>query len=153
MRCDSRVKVASSPVATVMLVGLNNEDQDVLQGLCSSHARTPVSGCQWTFKATSTIETTLTALRRDQIPLVLCDSDRMPEAWKELLEQFADFSKPPCLIVTSRLADDYLWAEALNLGAYDVLARPFERTEVVRTFTLAVSHWRGGNDATGIPAA
>jgi hypothetical protein len=29
---------------------------------------------------------------------------------------------PPVLIVTSRLADEYLWAEALNPGAYDVLA-------------------------------
>jgi CheY-like chemotaxis protein len=37
---------------------------------------------------------------------------------------------PPMLIVTSRLADDYLWAEALNLGAYDVLAKPFDASEV-----------------------
>jgi DNA-binding response OmpR family regulator len=46
------------------------------------------------------------------------------------------------LIVTSRLADEKLWAEALNLGAYDVLAKPFDRQELVRTANLAWLHWR-----------
>ena len=45
------------------------------------------------------------------------------------------------LIVTSRLADDRLWAEALNLGAYDVLAKPFERMELVRSVSSAWLHW------------
>jgi DNA-binding response OmpR family regulator len=45
------------------------------------------------------------------------------------------------LIVTSRLADDRLWAEALNLGAYDVIAKPFEASEVVRIAGLACAHW------------
>ena len=31
----------------------------------------------------------------------------------------------PLVIVASHLADDQLWAEALNLGAHDVLAKPF----------------------------
>ena len=44
---------------------------------------------------------------------------------------------PPLLIVTSRFADERLWAEALNVGAYDVLAKPFERDEVNRVLTSA----------------
>jgi len=39
---------------------------------------------------------------------------------------------PPLLIVTSRHADEYLWAEALNLGAYDVVAKPFDSHELSR---------------------
>jgi DNA-binding NtrC family response regulator len=38
------------------------------------------------------------------------------------------------------LADEHLWAEALNLGAYDVLAKPFDPTEVVRTLSQAWLH-------------
>jgi DNA-binding response OmpR family regulator len=54
------------------------------------------------------------------------------------------------LIVTSDLADDRLWAEALNLGAYDVLAKPFRAAEVFRTVSLA---WRQWKDSFGnIPA-
>jgi hypothetical protein len=43
--------------------------------------------------------------------------------------------------VGSRSADEFLWAEALNLGAYDVLARPFEPSEVMRTLSLAWLQW------------
>jgi DNA-binding response OmpR family regulator len=46
----------------------------------------------------------------------------------------------PTLIVTSRLADDELWAEVLNLGAYDVLAQPFDPDEVYRVVFLAWQH-------------
>jgi FixJ family two-component response regulator len=45
------------------------------------------------------------------------------------------------LIVASRLADDHLWAEALNLGAWDVLAKPFDRREVFRSVKSAWQHW------------
>ena len=34
-----------------------------------------------------------------------------------------------------------LWAEALNLGAYDVLAKPYDPTEVVRSVSLAWLQW------------
>ena len=39
--------------------------------------------------------------------------------------------------MASRFADDYLWVEALNLGAYDVLAKPFDITELTRSLSLA----------------
>ena len=58
-----------------------------------------------------------------------------------MLEQIALLAKPPYLVVTSRLADDYLWAEALNLGAYDVLPKPFETAEVERVLGSAWLHW------------
>jgi DNA-binding response OmpR family regulator len=44
--------------------------------------------------------------------------------------------------VTSRHADDRLWAEALNLGAWDVLAKPFDPGEVVRVVNLACLCWQ-----------
>lgn len=39
-------------------------------------------------------------------------------------------SEPLGLIVTSRLADVYLWAKVLSLGGHDVLAKPFTPEEV-----------------------
>ena len=74
--------------------------------------------------------------------LVLCDRDLFPGSWKEILHGIKRMSNPPLLVVTSRLADEQLWAEALNLGAYDVLAKPFEVTEVNRVLSLAWLHWR-----------
>jgi DNA-binding response OmpR family regulator len=48
---------------------------------------------------------------------------------------------PPPLIVTSRLADERLWVEALNLGAFDVLAKPFDSTEAMRVVGAAWRAW------------
>jgi CheY-like chemotaxis protein len=45
------------------------------------------------------------------------------------------------LIVASRTADEYLWAEALNLGAYDVLSKPYRPAEVVRVLSMAWLQW------------
>jgi len=59
-----------------------------------------------------------------------------------VLAETLNLSDPPLLIVASRLADEYLWAEALNLGAYDVLAKPFDADEVVRVLRSAWFHKR-----------
>ena len=51
------------------------------------------------------------------------------------------------MIVTSRLADDRLWAEVLNLGGYDVLAKPFDASEVARVVGTA---WAGCGKENGV---
>jgi hypothetical protein len=45
--------------------------------------------------------------------------------------------------VASRLADDKLWVDVLNLGGSDVLALPFDHDEVIRSVSLA---WREVQD-------
>ncbi len=62
----------------------------------------------------------------------------------------------PNLIVTSRLADEGLWAEVLNLGGYDVLAQPFDAEEVYRVVFLAWDEWKRraiGTLETRLPCA
>ena len=61
--------------------------------------------------------------------------------WKDILQAMATLSGRPLLIVTSRLADDYLWVEVLNLGGYDVLAKPWHHKEVARAIASALEHW------------
>jgi len=47
----------------------------------------------------------------------------------------------PPLIVAHRLADEYLWAEVLNLGGYDLLATPFDQKQVLYAVSAAC-RWR-----------
>lgn len=80
-------------------------------------------------------------LAQHHVHVVLCDP-RLPDGtWKDLLETIADIPEPPQLIVTAHHADDRLWAEVLNLGAWDVLVKPFHPKEVYRTIHLAWRHW------------
>jgi DNA-binding NtrC family response regulator len=76
------------------------------------------------------------------IPIVMCDSEIKPGTWGEMLEHISLLPDPPLSIVTSRLADERLWAEALNLGAWDVLAKPFATDEVIRIVSIAWQHWQ-----------
>ena len=61
--------------------------------------------------------------------------------WKNLLRYLRRSVPAPQLIVASRLADDSLWAEVLNIGGYDVLAQPFRREEVERVIAAARRHF------------
>lgn len=80
-----------------------------------------------------------------------CERDLAPGAWKDMLDEAFALPQSPCVIVTSRLADEYLWAEALNVGAYDVLAKPFEREEVVRIVSLASRSWHDRHLRGSVP--
>jgi DNA-binding response OmpR family regulator len=84
----------------------------------------------------------LKTLRKAKVPVVVCESDLQPGTWKEVLEELRTLPDPPYLIVTSRVADERLWAEALNLGAYDVLAKPFDGMEVTRIVNMAWLRWK-----------
>jgi DNA-binding response OmpR family regulator len=73
--------------------------------------------------------------------VVVCERDLPDGDWKDVLEVTASLPNPPSVIVTSRLADEYLWAEVLNLGGYDVLAKPLDQQEVSRSLNLAWGRW------------
>jgi len=117
----------------VLSVSPNHED-------CASLERIFKSG--WTVVATFTVELALSMLREIPIPIVIYDCDTSLGPWNEMLERISLLPDPPLFIVTSRLADERLWAEALNLGAWDVLAKPFEADEVIRIVSIAGQHWQ-----------
>lgn len=80
-------------------------------------------------------------LQQHEVAVVLCERDLLPGTWTDLLECIQSLPNAPSLIVVSRLADDRVWAEALNLGAWDVLAKPFDHIEVIRSVKSAWQHW------------
>ncbi len=81
-------------------------------------------------------------LRRRRTGVVICERDFPDGAWQDLLERLGTLPHPPPMIVTSRYADETLWAEVLNLGGYDVLAKPFDVPEVIRIVSLARLRWK-----------
>ena len=102
---------------------------------------------KWTLHSAHTVSSAVAQLKKvTPLPLVLCDSDVSPGSWREMLEHVLGMNRPPFLIVASRFADEQLWAEALNLGAFDVLAKPFHATELERTLASAWRRWCRSSD-------
>jgi DNA-binding response OmpR family regulator len=85
--------------------------------------------------------------------VVITDSQLPDGRWHDMLRELRRRPADPPLIVASRLADNRLWAEVLNLGGYDVLATPFEAQEVVRSVSPAWRHMRDKRLAIARPAA
>lgn len=146
-------ETVSTRVITVLSVSPIDEDCAALAHIFNDPNWTTYTRSKWKLLATATIESALTALQHNRIPIVLCENDLLPGSWIDMLEQLTLSADPPYLIVTSRLADDRLWADALNRGAYDVLAKPFDRAEVVRIVSLAWLHWKAQHEPAGMSQA
>jgi len=123
----------------ILVVSAAPEDHAFLQPLLNKPGRV-------TYVARSYREA-VTILCRDRIAVIVCEQELPDGKWKDLLSQIAPLADPPCLIVTSRVADEFLWAEVLNLGGYDVLAKPFDPEEVCRVVGLACEHWERSRGA------
>jgi CheY-like chemotaxis protein len=98
---------------------------------------------EWTICKAHTLSTALAIFVKKRFPVVVCESDLGQDSWREMLTQIAAVgSSPPFFIVTSRLADERLWVEGLNVGAYDVLVKPFDVAELKRVLDAAWCEWR-----------
>jgi DNA-binding response OmpR family regulator len=124
-------KHSNRAAAGVLLVGPFDEDLTSLLRIldCSD----------WNIYWYKTCAEAVSSLARNEISVVLCECDLPDGNWKDLLACLACFANPAPLIVTSRLADDFLWAEVLNLGGYDLLVKPFNAEEVMRTLYRATA--------------
>lgn len=80
-------------------------------------------------------------LRGRDFGVVLCDCELSQGNWRSLLEDAHSVHNPPKLIVFCRYADVRLWAEVLNLGAWDLLTYPFETQELLRGTAVAWQSW------------
>ena len=130
-----------SDIITVLSVSPLQDDHDALERLLSRN--------NWHIQRANSLASGVATLRQHPVPLVVSERDLLPGTWREMLAEAARSPVPPLLIVTSRLADEYLWAEALNIGAYDVLAKPFDAVEVTRVLSFAWLQWKKQHESTG----
>jgi DNA-binding NtrC family response regulator len=72
----------------------------------------------------------LACIRRFRPWVVVCEQILADGDSRGLLSDIQSEQQMPPSIVSSRLADDRLWAEVLNLGGYDLLTKPFAAAEV-----------------------
>ena len=133
----------SGMTVTVLSVTPYDEDQSWLENI--------IRHSKWRLYRADRLHSALTVLRQHEVGVILSEDTLRPHSWTDMLDVIHHQEDAPAVIVTSRLADDRLWAEALRFGAYDVLAKPFKPDEVLRTVSLAWSNWHHRHEAvTGL---
>jgi len=78
-------------------------------------------------------------LQMDDFDVILTEAVLPDGTWIDALRLAQDCKRDLEVIVTDPHADARFWAEALNLGAYDMLAQPFYEPEVRRILYNACS--------------
>lgn len=97
---------------------------------------------RWETSETCTYGRATDILESRDVGVAICDTEIDGGHWQLLLETLQRRANPPNVIVSSRLADERLWSEVLNLGGYDVLVQPFDPAEVLRISGMAWMAWR-----------
>jgi len=133
---DPRDQAASPPEGSIaiLLIGPHDSRRRALRSILAPP--------RWEVREASTYAEAVGILDDRPIAVTICDTDLQDGNWQALLRNLQGRTHPPNLIVSSRLADERLWAEVLNLGGYDVLAQPFDRGEVLRVAGMAWTSWR-----------
>ena len=130
-----RLQAAPEVLVAALVVNPISSDRSALRAI---FARS-----NWKWVLVQTIEKANSWLvASSPLPVVICERELPDGNWKRLYDQTEALPRPPRFIVSSRLADEYLWAEVLNVGAHDVLATPFDECEVSRVVEHAAESWR-----------
>jgi DNA-binding NtrC family response regulator len=137
---------STNPTATLTILSVSPADVD------HSSLEAIIADSPCVLMKAHDLVSALSLLQRHDIAVVVCERDLGLGRYVDVLEHLRALPHAPSLIVACKLADEHLWAEALNLGAYDVLAKPFDAAEVTRTLSLAWVHWCIHNDAAPWPA-
>ena len=114
---------ASPPSA--LLISPSEEDHDFLHALFNEEG--------WTLHSAFSVASASAILRNIVVSVVITAAELPVGTWRDVLCVMGVLANRPIVIVTSSQADDRLWAEALNLGAYDVIAT---RSRSCRKFSV-----------------
>ena len=98
--CDLSAVCSEQSRLPILTVGLHEEDHWVLRQVLSCYG--------WTMISSATIAEAMRFLERNLVPVILSESKLADGSWRDLLAAAATVSRPPNVIVTSRLADERL---------------------------------------------
>jgi DNA-binding NtrC family response regulator len=130
---------------SILVVSSNEEDR--------AHLKAILSLAKWRIHEAKSHGEMWKILQDHCIPIILYDRDVTDGGWEDALEEISVFDEfSPLLIVTARHPDDVFWADVLNRGGYDVLAKPFRKDEVLSVTSLAVFYWKEKSTSDTGPA-
>jgi DNA-binding response OmpR family regulator len=132
-------QAVSQRAVNVLLISPFTEDHQ--------HLREILKYSTWQQHGARTQKEAFEFLGENITPVVICESELPDSTWREVLCRLDRMQYPPLLVVTSRMADDRLWSEVLNLGGYNVLAKPLNSNEVLHVTGGA---WRAWKRARGV---
>jgi DNA-binding NarL/FixJ family response regulator len=114
--------------------------------LASEHDRSVVSNLCWRYQWEVFFANTCEQARlvSDELnpQIVLMDRDVAGSGWRKAMFSLTSSSSEACIVLVSRVVDDYLWNEVVYHGGYEVVGKPIREDEVAKAVRLAWCYWR-----------
>lgn len=131
---------------TVLMISPDERDHRLLRAALPA---------EWRILAVRGYREGTAALRSNSVAVVVAECDLDQRSWLDVLAEIRASTRWPAprLVVASRLADERLWAEVLNRGAYDLLLKPFQPAEVSWVISHAWLEWKREKEASPAPTA
>jgi DNA-binding response OmpR family regulator len=117
------------------VIGLitGERDRRILDGVCSRN--------HWSVVFADDCDEARGALDRIDAPVILCDRDLPGEEWRRVVGTLAAAPQPSCILLLSKVVDEYLRDAVVGSGGYDVLRKPLREDEVAHAIRLAWTYW------------
>jgi DNA-binding response OmpR family regulator len=97
---------------------------------------------KWKIVHASSLREACSVLRRLVVPVVLTETALPDAAWPDIVRETARYSPSPRIIATYRFSESDRVDPLLASGAYDVVAKPFDVSEVLQSISFAWMRWK-----------
>ncbi len=104
--------------------------------------RSLLFGTAWELISVTSRQEAVKALHRTTLPIILCDQHLDDEPWLATFRVLMRTRRRTCLILLCDSGDPEICEEAIRHGAFDLIARPFQRDHLLATLLCAYSQCR-----------
>jgi CheY-like chemotaxis protein len=123
----------SVPVVTILCLLAEDQDRSLIADLCQSNP--------WEVFFATTRQEAEQVLQTLKPQIIFFDRDMAGQDWRGFVTGFAAASGRACIMLVSKVIDDYLWNELVSNGGYEVLRKPLREDQVSRAVRMAWSYW------------
>jgi hypothetical protein len=120
------------------------EDKNVVRVLVitrdhrfSSSVHDAATACGWEIQHTGTVESGLDVLRKFPASVAIYDWPASEEDWRPAMDRLSALPDHPCLLLASPVDDEYLCAEVVRHGGFDVIPRSASRDRIIGNIRFA----------------
>jgi len=106
------------------------------------------TACKWRIARAQSVDDVHRQISGAPAPIVVYERDWDDGDWRAGLSRLHQTGAKPCILLASRVADEYLWQEVVRNHGYDILPKTAHDEKLIRVLKFAWFWVRSGDAGT-----